>query len=87
MIAACLPLPTFQHLAMAERLQSTSHLDLDHEAGIVPGPTRGGAPSPDELRHYTARWWRNLNRGMSVVGLLVVGAVIGLTVVGVREEW
>ncbi|KAL2020265.1 hypothetical protein VTK56DRAFT_8589 [Thermocarpiscus australiensis] len=41
----------------------------------------------DEARYESARWWRNLNRLMSVVGLLIIGAVVALAVVGVRHQW
>lgn len=65
---------------MVERLQSTSHLDLQLEAARQ-------AQRADETRYNSALWWRNLNRGMSIVGLLVIGAAIALIVVGVRQKW
>lgn len=41
----------------------------------------------DERQYYSARWWRNLNRIMAVVGLLVIAAIIALVVVSLREGW
>ncbi|KAK6350742.1 hypothetical protein TWF718_003929 [Orbilia javanica] len=35
-------------------------------------------------RWDNARWWRNVNRVMSVVGILVLGAIIALLVVGLK---
>ncbi|KAK4639019.1 hypothetical protein QC761_702290 [Podospora bellae-mahoneyi] len=41
----------------------------------------------DERRFEAVRWWRNLNRIMSIVGLLIIGAIIALAVVGVQQGW
>ncbi|KAL8744646.1 MAG: hypothetical protein Q9190_003129 [Brigantiaea leucoxantha] len=30
----------------------------------------------DEARHENARWWRNLNRFMSLVGILIIAAIV-----------
>jgi len=38
----------------------------------------------DEARYENTRWWRNVNRLMSIVGLLVIGAIIALAIVAVR---
>ncbi|KAF2397041.1 hypothetical protein EJ06DRAFT_559171 [Trichodelitschia bisporula] len=38
----------------------------------------------NEKRFQKARWWRNANRILSVVGLLIIGAVIALAVVATR---
>lgn len=35
----------------------------------------------------SAIWWRRVNRGMSIVGLLILGAIIALSVVGVKQRW
>ncbi|KAJ6264770.1 hypothetical protein Dda_0922 [Drechslerella dactyloides] len=37
-------------------------------------------------RWDNARWWRNLNRILSVVGLFVIGAIIALLVVGLKHR-
>ncbi|KAL8661909.1 MAG: hypothetical protein Q9202_005191 [Teloschistes flavicans] len=38
----------------------------------------------DEARYENARWWRNLNRLMCIVGVLVIAAIIALAIVAVR---
>ncbi|KAL8771330.1 MAG: hypothetical protein Q9209_003235 [Squamulea sp. 1 TL-2023] len=38
----------------------------------------------DEARYENARWWRNLNRLMCIVGALIIAAIIALAVVAVR---
>lgn len=80
MVGACLPLPLNPQLDMEEGPGSTSQLDV-----------RSSHPRhstlPHELYYEGARWWRRLNRYMSVVGLLVIGAVIALVVVGVQQRW
>ncbi|KAL8668449.1 MAG: hypothetical protein Q9168_006919 [Polycauliona sp. 1 TL-2023] len=38
----------------------------------------------DEARYENARWWRNLNRLMCIVGVLIIIAIIALAVVAVR---
>jgi hypothetical protein len=52
------------------------YVDFTHQVRVL-----------DETRYESARWWRNLNRVMSVVGLLIIGAIIALVVVGVRQGW
>ena len=79
MVAAFLPLPPKPQLEMVEN-HSTSHLDLQHQPSQPFGTI-------DEIRYSSARWWRNLNRGMSIFGLLVLGAVIALIVVGIKQQW
>jgi hypothetical protein len=78
MIAALLPLPPNPRAEMVER--STSNFDLRADY-----PRRVGAI--DETQYDSALWWRSLNRCMSVVGLLVIGAVVALVVVGIRQGW
>jgi hypothetical protein len=51
---------------------------LDHLSLIYP---------VDDSRYQSAKWWRGLNRFMAVIGLLVIGAVVALAVIGVREGW
>ena len=56
---------------MRERDSSTSNLSE--------GPndyTRQFGPM-DEARYESAKWWRNLNRWMSLVGVLIIAAVVG----------
>lgn len=83
MIGAVLPLPKPSPLAMVERDTSFSDLGArthshEYERHIE---------SVDELRYQNARWWRLLNRCMSVVGLLIIGAVIGLVIASIRQGW
>lgn len=82
MIAASLPLPLSPELQMLERGQNSSRSQLEYNTGFVQQ-----VHDIDETRYASARWWRNLNRVMSFVGLLVIGAVIALAVVGVRQKW
>lgn len=69
MIAAFLPLPSNPLFVMRER--SGSAFDVENEMARQYGPI-------DESRYESARWWRNLNRIMSVVGLAIVGAIVSL---------
>lgn len=41
----------------------------------------------DEKRLRSARWWRNLNRWMSVIGLIILATITTLIVIGIREGW
>jgi hypothetical protein len=73
MIAAVLPLPQNAMKEMRERDNSTSNLDESNE-----GPndyTRQFGPI-DEARYESAKWWRNLNRWMSLVGFLIIATVV-----------
>lgn len=36
--------------------------------------------SDDVLRFQKGRWWRNLNRAMSLLGICIVAAVVSLPV-------
>ncbi|TPX11149.1 uncharacterized protein E0L32_000967 [Thyridium curvatum] len=79
MIAAFLPLPAkSQSQQMLERAQG--------EFG-VPEAFKQQLLTADEVRYQSARWWRNLNRCMAFVGLLILGAVVALVVIGVRQGW
>jgi hypothetical protein len=65
---------------MEERLQSSSHVDIRRRMVNT-------LDVIDERRYNSAKWWRNLNRVMSIVGLLVIGAIVALAVVGVKQRW
>lgn len=80
MIAAFLPLPPDPHAEMEERDHRSSLLDEERDL-----PRRVAAI--DETLFQSARWWRALNRYMSVIGLVVVGAIAALVVVGVKQGW
>ncbi|ROV98406.1 hypothetical protein VMCG_07098 [Cytospora schulzeri] len=94
MIGAVLPLPRPSPLAMIERYSSISDLGIrsrDHEQHEHEHEHEHEferhIESVDELRYQNARWWRTLNRGMSVIGVLIIGAVIGLAVASVKQGW
>ncbi|TKW59648.1 hypothetical protein CTA1_7400 [Colletotrichum tanaceti] len=80
MIAAFLPLPPDPQAEMAER--DPRSVLLHQESDL---PRRISAI--DETLFQSARWWRALNRYMSVIGLLVVGAIAALVIVGVKQGW
>ena len=84
MIAAVLPLPRNPMKEMRERDNSTSNLDESNE-----GPndyTRQFGPM-DEARYESAKWWRNLNRWMSLVGFLIIAAVVSSQLILVKIVW
>jgi hypothetical protein len=81
MIAAFLPLPAHPKPQSLEGNESPNHYNSVHPA------CRDQKLVVDETRYESARWWRNLNRAMSIVGLLIIGAVIALAVVGVKQGW
>jgi hypothetical protein len=81
MVAAFLPLPANPKLQMLEVENGENHFSSIHPA------FRYQQYVVDETRYESARWWRNLNRVMSVIGLLIIGAVVALAVVGVRQGW
>ncbi|KZF21296.1 hypothetical protein L228DRAFT_269681 [Xylona heveae TC161] len=70
-VGAFLPLPACRTPEMQGAEESP-----DVEAAIT--------ESTDSELYRNARWWRNVNRGMSVIGLLIIAAIIALAVVGVH---
>ncbi len=82
MIAAVLPLPPNPKLDLMEMAD-------DARSNFRPGRINASQHMLiiDETRYESARWWRNVNRIMSVVGLLIIGAIVALVVVGVRQGW
>jgi hypothetical protein len=48
-----------------------SQVDVSNEIKTQFGPM-------DESRYESARWWRRLNRGMAVVGVLIIAAIVSL---------
>jgi len=85
MIAAILPLPQDPMKSMQERDNSTANLDESDNA-VVNDASREFKRA-DEARFESAKWWRKLNRWMSLVGLLVIAAIIILAVEGTRRRW
>ena len=45
------------------------------------------AAKDEEIHYRRARWWRQLNRFMAVLGLLIIGAVAALVVIGLHQGW
>lgn len=84
MLGAVLPLPKPSPLAMVERDSSYSDLGVHSHNGHE---YERHIETVDELRYANARWWRTLNRCMSVVGLLIIGAVVGLVIAAVKQGW
>jgi hypothetical protein len=97
MIASFLPLPiktTTSQANSRDNLQKPNDVENDYSRQF--GPL-------DEARYENARWWRNLNRCMSVVGVVIIVVVvcllsrllechtnnvqIVLAVVGTRNRW
>lgn len=82
MIAAFLPLPPKPEYEKPDIENSQSRF------GTIRSPAfRYGQYIVDETRYESARWWRNLNRVMSLIGLLIIGAIVALAVVGVKQGW
>ncbi len=78
MVASFLPLPLDPQRAMEKRAEG--------DFG-VPAALKRRIAQADEMRFQSARWWRTLNRVMSVFGLLILGAIAALVVIGVRQGW
>ncbi|KEQ78943.1 hypothetical protein M438DRAFT_284709 [Aureobasidium pullulans EXF-150] len=69
MVAAFLPLPLRPMEASMNNLEASMQ-DFSSE---VEGEKK--------RRYLKARWWRNLNRIMSFVGVAIIGAIVALAVV------
>lgn len=78
MVAAFLPLPQRYVVDMEERDHSTTQFSIPESPDLLGRQAQVVADS----RYHSARWWRNVNRFMSVIGLLVIGAIIALAIVG-----
>ncbi|RDA89557.1 hypothetical protein CP533_3642 [Ophiocordyceps camponoti-saundersi (nom. inval.)] len=79
-IAAFLPLPPMPRPKMMQDHGSTEQFEPQLEANLT--------LDMSDIRLYShARWWRTLNRAMSIVGTFVIGAIIALIVTGVRQRW
>ncbi|KAF4120264.1 serine-rich protein [Geosmithia morbida] len=77
MAAALLPLPPKPH---RHEMTEDPRTELQHD------PSQS-LMTIEEVHYNSTRRWRNLNRGMSVVGLLIIGAVVALAIVGVNQSW
>ncbi|KAG6036119.1 hypothetical protein E4U19_003817 [Claviceps sp. Clav32 group G5] len=82
MIASFLPLPSVTGTELRENIHSTSQLDLEQGTHIK--------KEVDEVRaSYRDRekWWRMINRYMSIIGVFMIGAVVALTITGTQQQW
>ncbi|MCJ1381074.1 hypothetical protein MMC17_004183 [Xylographa soralifera] len=75
-IAAFLPLP---HPPRTTPSASPNEPNITHDIEKALGPF-------DQARYENARYWRIMNRFMSVVGILIIVAIIVLAVVGTRRS-
>ncbi|KAL7945712.1 hypothetical protein V8C42DRAFT_42966 [Trichoderma barbatum] len=80
-IAAVLPIPPKLEREMTERAYSTGHLDIRMEA------RHQRLYINAERLHERARWWRSVNRRMSIIGALILCLCVVLIVVGVTQQW
>lgn len=83
MIAALLPLPPKATLAMREHQGHSTESVEGENAGennnnVMDDYEQHFGPM-DEARYESAEWWRRLNRWMSVVGILLIAAVVSET--------
>ncbi|KAJ3499629.1 hypothetical protein NLG97_g181 [Lecanicillium saksenae] len=81
MIAAFIPLPTNRSL-IEKDFPSTSHIDLTEDDGASPSQL-----AKEVALYNRAKWWRDLNRAMAVIGLLIIGAFAVLIGLGVQQRW
>lgn len=84
MVAAFLPLPPKPVIEMFQQDGSATGLGISKQEAEAFDER---VASIDDTRFQTARWWRNLNRVMSIVGLLILSTIIALVVVGTRQGW
>lgn len=68
-IASVLPLPPKPRLSAKEPVRRLSRLEIERDLEKALGVS-------GEARYENARWWRNLNRGMSVLGVLILAAIV-----------
>ncbi|KAJ0141969.1 Uncharacterized protein HZ326_15190 [Fusarium oxysporum f. sp. albedinis] len=80
MFAALIPIQRNNETEDIERNNSTSGLGKRNE-------TSARASGEEDAVFTSAIWWRKVNRGMSLIGLLILGAIIALIVVGVKQRW
>lgn len=73
MIASFLPLPMNPMSEMRKHDNSTSILD---DANEVSNDFARHLSPIDEARYLSARWWRGVNRCMSLVGVLIIVVVV-----------
>ena len=84
MVASFLPLPPKPVTEMFERDGSATGLGI----GAQQAENLDQRVAPiDDTRYQNARWWRNLNRFMSIVGVVVIVLIVVLAVLGTRGNF
>ncbi|KAL7959107.1 hypothetical protein V8C34DRAFT_123621 [Trichoderma compactum] len=78
-IGAVLPIPPKLEREMTEQAYITGHLDIRMEA------RQQRLYINAERLHERARWWRSVNRRMSIIGALIICLCVVLIVVGVTQ--
>ncbi len=68
-IAAFLPLPARPQISSLKGKNNLSRTQIVEDLEKRLGPI-------DEARYENARWWRNINRIMSLIGIVIVVAVV-----------
>jgi hypothetical protein len=82
MVASILPLPPKMDPDAFDTDRSDAELGVAHQEKALQRQL-----ALVDARYQSARWWRNLNRGMSLVGLVLVGVIVALVLVGIRQGW
>ncbi|RDL35172.1 uncharacterized protein BP5553_07103 [Venustampulla echinocandica] len=83
MIAACLPLP----MNPASEMQDQDPEGSSSNTNNAPNDYAREFGPMDMKRFENARWWRNLNRWMSVIGVFIIAAVVIISIVSVKQGW
>ncbi|ETR96997.1 hypothetical protein M419DRAFT_105077 [Trichoderma reesei RUT C-30] len=81
MLGAVLPIPPKPERAMTERIYITGHLDIRMEARHQRQYIHA------ERLHERLKWWRRVNRRMSIIGAVILSLCIILIAVGAKQQW
>lgn len=81
MIGAILPIPPKPERAMTERIYISGHLDIRMEARHQRQYIHA------ERLHERLKWWRSVNRRMSLIGGIILSLCIILIAVGAKQQW
>jgi hypothetical protein len=65
---------------MKEKGNNTCYLDLEQARSH-----RAEGQNTGDGYYNKVKWWRNVNRFMSIIGLLLVGAMVALIVTGTKQ--
>ncbi len=68
-IASFLPLPAGPDISSVKGKNNPTRTQLAEDLEKQMGPI-------DEARYENARWWRNINRIMSLIGIVIIVAVV-----------